>query len=114
MSARLKLKSMKHRIAMTESENNHLRYELARLSRTWEFIGVRQKLEYMLVERLPDQYLKSVVSHMARALTAKMCENLEECIAKHISGYDALRGDTLDIRLLIPRFDETSVEVTSR
>lgn len=112
MSARLKLKHMKRYIARLEAANVNLRYEVSRMNRKWELIGVRQQLEAMALERIPSQYLKSVISNAARALTAKMTENLEECIAKQTPKCINPCAGTLDIRLLIPRFDETSVEVT--
>lgn len=118
MSARLKLKHMKHHIAMVEANNAHLRYELARLSREWELIGVSERLDNLALEMAPRQYFLSVVSHTARVLTEKMCENLKEYIAKRLSNCDGYFprscGNTLDVKLITPKFTETSVDVTVR
>lgn len=115
MSARLKLKHMEHRIAMIASENSQLRYELSRLNVKWELIGARERLERIDLAMAPKAYLECLVSHLARALTAKMCENLEECIKNQVPTYVGLDGyDTLDVRLLAPRFTEASVQVTVR
>ena len=114
MSARLKLKHMKHRIAMIEAENNHLHYELSRLSVKWELVGTRERLEPIGLAMAPKEYLKCEVSTLSRSIIAKMCDNLEDCITKQIPDYLAICGDILDVRLLSPKFTETLVEVTVR
>lgn len=114
MSARLKLKHMKHRITMIEAENNHLHYELSRLSRDWELIGAHTKLDLMPFSTAPKPYLASVVSHLAWALVKKMCENLDKCITQRLPDYEHLGGSILDVRVLAPKFTETSVDVTIR
>jgi hypothetical protein len=105
---------MEHRIAMIEAENNHLRYELSRLSCKWELIGVRNRLDRIGLAMAPREYLMDTVRYLARSLALKMCENLEECINKRLPEYAHFYGDTIDVRLVAPRFTETSVEVTIR